>query len=88
MSYYIILHKQFVYCNHRGRGSQREEEEDRALFNFNRLGKGGHYARDPGNASVKVWVRLRLVLTFKWVLRLKQRFWHFRDKTRAEDKEG
>lgn len=72
MSYYIIPHKQFVYCNHRGRGSQRGKEEDRVLFSFNRLGKGGRYARDRGDASVKVWVGLRLVLTFRLVLRLKQ----------------
>lgn len=58
--YYIIPHKQFVYCNHGGRGSQREEQKDiRVLFSFNRLGKGGRYARYPGNASVKLWVRIR-----------------------------
>lgn len=72
--YYIILHKQFVYCNDPGRGSQREEEEDiRQLFGFNRLGKDGCYARNQGDASVKVWVRLRGGLSVcKWVLRLKQ----------------
>lgn len=66
--YYIILNKQFVYCNHRGTGSQREEEEDiRVLFSFVRLGKDGHYARNPGSASVKSlgqaqrWLVLTLV---------------------------
>lgn len=59
-----------------GEGSQGEEEEDiRALFSFNRLGKGGRYARNPGNASVKSlgdaprW----LVITFKPAVGLKRR---------------
>ncbi len=51
--YYIILHKQFVYCNHSGSGIKREDEEDiRALFSFNRLGKGGLYASNPDDSSV------------------------------------
>lgn len=41
-----------------GRGSWGEGDI-RGLFSFNRLGKGGHYGSNPGNASVKVWVRLR-----------------------------
>lgn len=66
--YYIILHKQFAYCNHRGTGNQREEEKDiRVLFSFNRLGNDEHYARNPGSASVKSlgqaqgWLLLTLV---------------------------
>lgn len=66
--YYIILHKQFAYCNRRGTGHQREEEEDiGVLFSFNRLGNDEHYARNPGGASAQSlgqaqrWLALTLV---------------------------
>ena len=68
--HYIMLHKQFVYCNHRGTVSQRREEEDiRLLFNFKRLGKDGYYARNSGSTSVEelVWAWRRLVWTSKGV---------------------
>lgn len=66
--YYIILHKQFVHCNHRERGSQ-EEEDMGALITFNRLGKGGCYARNPGHVSVELWASfIKDVLTSKQVL--------------------
>lgn len=74
---YIILHKQFVHCNHRERGSQ-EEEDMGALISFNRLGKGGCYARNPGHVSVELWVSFR-----KDVLTSKQVLWLNRDICRS-----
>lgn len=65
---YIMLHKQFVYCNHSGTASHRQEEEDSCLVSkglekvaiMNNKNPGSTYVEELVWADVNVQGRSRV----------------------------